>query len=65
MGAVVARLLHVFVDPSLSAFVSFIFSLPFLLGVTVLLSPHHPSLVVSVGCFVIQSGEPFFSMYHT
>ena len=51
----------VFVDPPLSAFVSFLFSLSFLLGVFVLLPPQPLSSVVSVGCFVIQSGgKPFF-----
>lgn len=60
MGALVARLLRFFVDPPLSTFVSFVFSLSVLLGVFVLLPPQHLSLVVSVGCFVVQSGETLF-----
>lgn len=43
-----SRDFFVFVDPPLSAFVSFVFSLSFLLGVPVLLPPQHLSLVVSV-----------------
>ena len=50
----------VFIDPPLSAFVSFFFSF-FLLGVLVLLPSQHLSLVVSVGCFGIQSGGNPFS----
>jgi hypothetical protein len=51
-----------FVDPPLSAFVSLVFSLPFLLGVTVLLLPQHLSLVVSVGCFLYKAGGNSFSV---
>ena len=36
-----------FVDPSFPAFLSFIFSLSFLLGVSVLLPPQHRPLIVS------------------
>ena len=51
----------VFVDPSLSAFLFFLFSLSFFLGVVVLLSAEHLSLVVLDVYFVIQSrGKSFF-----
>ena len=48
VGSMVASLPRFFVDPPLSAFVYFMFSLSLLLGVLVLLSPQHLSLVVSV-----------------
>ena len=63
MGVAIARLLR-FVDPPFSAFVSFafLFSLSFLLGVTVLLPPQHLSLYGSVGCFVYKAGGNPFSV---
>ena len=61
MGAAATRLLRFFVDPPLSAFVSLVFSLSFLLGVTVLLPPQHLSLDVSVDCFVYKAGGNPFS----
>ena len=55
-----SRGFFVFVDPPLSAFVSFALSLLFLLGVTVLLPPQHLSLYDPVGCFVYKAGETLF-----
>ena len=50
----------VFVDPPLSAFVSFALSLSFLLNVPVLLPSQHLSLYGSIGCFVYKAGgNPF------
>ena len=57
-----SRGFFVFVDPPLSAFVSFALSLSFLLGVTVLLPPQHLSLYGSVGCFVYKAGGNPFSV---
>ena len=66
MGAAATRLLRFFVDPPLSAFVSLVFSLSFLLGVTVLFPPQHLSLDGSVGCFVYKAGgNPFSVMYNS
>ena len=55
-----SRGFFVFVDPTLSAFVSFALSLLFLLGVTVLLPAKHLSLYGLVGCFVYKAGETLF-----
>ena len=60
VGAAATRFLRFFVDRPLSAFVFLVFSLSFLLGVTVLLPPQHLSLDVSVGCFVYKAGETLF-----
>ena len=45
-------------------FLPFVFSLSFLLGVTVLLPPQHLSLDGSVGCFVYKAGETLFRYLH-
>ena len=54
-----------FVDPPLSAFVSLVFSLSFLLGVSVLLPPQHLSFAFSVSCFVYKAGGNPFSVKTT
>ena len=64
VGAAATRLLRFFVDPPLSAFVSLVFSLSFLLGVTVLFPPQPLSLDGSVGCFVYKAGETLFRYLH-
>ena len=51
------RVIFVFVDPLVLA----LFSLSFLLDVTVLFPPQHLSLFGSVGCFVYKAGKPSFS----
>ena len=57
-----SRGFFIFVDPLLSAFVSFALSLSFLLNVPVLLPSQHLSLYGSVGCFVYKAGENPFSV---
>ena len=55
-----SRGFFIFIDPPLSAFVSFALSLSFLLGVTMLLPPQHLSLYGLVGCFVYKAGKTLF-----
>ena len=51
------RVSCVFVDPPMSALFSFLFSLPFLLGVPVLCLPNSGINLVSGGCYINIAGR--------